>query len=174
MSSLREGMLGLWGVGFKKKRSRKWGRSEGIGGGVGSFTSTRLEPRWLARIQPHSVFDEGWILKLNQSHMSPTERARGRQTGPERDGDRQRDGGGGRYKGAEGGMGDRKGEKRQETVDGTEHKERRRRSDGQWGGNKGSRRQYTANWTLTKSHRGLVWDLFPLKNKLLSRVRLFS
>lgn len=42
------------------------------------------------------------------------------------------------------------------------------------GGNKESRRQDTAKWTLTKSHRGLVWDLFPLKNKLLSRVRLFS
>lgn len=48
-----------------------------------SFTSARLEPRWLARIQPHSVFDEAWILKLNQSHMSPTERGR------EREGDRQ-------------------------------------------------------------------------------------
>lgn len=78
-----------------------------------SFTSARLEPRWLARIQPHSVFDEGWILKLNQSHMSPTERARGRQTGLK---DREQDGGGGRYKGTKGGMEDRKGEKRQEMV----------------------------------------------------------
>lgn len=42
----------------------------------GSLTSARLEPQWLARIQPHSAFDEGWILKLNQSHMSPTERER--------------------------------------------------------------------------------------------------
>lgn len=91
-----------------------------------SFTSARLEPRWLGRIQPHTVFDEGWILKLNQSHMSPTERARGRQTGLK---DRERDGGGGRYKGTEGGMEDRKEEKRQEMVDGTEHK-RKRRSDG--------------------------------------------
>lgn len=33
-----------------------------------------MEPQWLARIQPHSAFDEGWILELNQSHMSPTER----------------------------------------------------------------------------------------------------
>lgn len=33
-----------------------------------------MEPQWLARIQPHTAFDEGWILKLNQSHMSPTER----------------------------------------------------------------------------------------------------
>lgn len=106
-SSLLEGMLGLWGVGSRKKRSRKWG-------GCCSFTSTRLEPQWLARIQPHSGFDEGWILKLNQSHMSPTERASGRQTGLR---DRERDGGGGRHKSTEGGMEDRKGEKRQETVD---------------------------------------------------------
>lgn len=58
------------------------------GGRGGSLTSARLEPQWLARIQPHSAFDEGWILKLNQSHMSPTEREterperlRGRQRG---------------------------------------------------------------------------------------------
>lgn len=108
-------MLGLWGVGLRKKRSRKWGRR-----GVCSFTSARLESRWLARIQPHTVFDEGWILKLNQSHMSPTERATDR---PERQRARWR---GGRYKGTKGGMEDRKGENRQQMVDGTEHKQKRR------------------------------------------------
>lgn len=51
------------------------------GGRGGSLTSARLEPQWLARIQPHSAFDEGWILKLNQSHMTPTERETGRQRG---------------------------------------------------------------------------------------------
>lgn len=88
-----------------------------------SFTSARLEPRWLARIQPHSVFDEGWILKLNQSHMSPTARARGGQTSLE---ERERDRGGGRYKGTNAGMEDRDGEKRQEMVDGTQEEEQRR------------------------------------------------
>lgn len=56
-----------------------WGgeeEEEEEGGRGGSLTSARLEPQWLARIQPHSAFDEGWILKLNQSHMSPTERER--------------------------------------------------------------------------------------------------
>lgn len=57
--------------------------------GACSFTSARLEPRWLARIQPHSVFDEGWILKLNQSHMSPTESERETDR-PERQRARQR------------------------------------------------------------------------------------
>lgn len=118
--------MGCWDCGG-------WGRGRrGVGSGEGggrSFTSARLEPQWLARIQPHSVFDEGWVLKLNQSHMSPTERASGRQTGLK---DRERDGGGGRYEATEGGMEDRKGEKRQETVDGTEHKEKRR-SNGQGG-----------------------------------------
>lgn len=79
-----------------------------------SFTSASLEPRWLARIQPHSGFDEAWILKLNQSHMSPTERVRGRQTGLK---DRERDGGGGRYKGTKGGR-DRRQERRKETGNG--------------------------------------------------------
>lgn len=58
---------------------RGWGgeeEEEEEGGRGGSLTSARLEPQWLARIQPHSAFDEGWILKLNQSHMSPTERER--------------------------------------------------------------------------------------------------
>lgn len=51
-----------------------------------------MEPQWLARIQPHSAFDEGWILKLNQSHMSPTERERETER-PERLGERDRGGG---------------------------------------------------------------------------------
>lgn len=88
-----------------------------------SFTSARLEPRWLARIQPHSLFDEGWILKLNQSHMSPTERARGGQTGLK---EGERDGGGGSYKGTKAGMEDTEGETRQEMVDGTQEEEERR------------------------------------------------
>lgn len=46
----------------------------------GSLTSLRLEPPWLARIQPHYPFDGGWILQLNQSHMSPAVR-RERQRG---------------------------------------------------------------------------------------------
>lgn len=29
------------------------------GGRAGSLTSARLEPQWLARIQPHCAFDEG-------------------------------------------------------------------------------------------------------------------
>lgn len=88
-----------------------------------------MEPQWLARIQPHSAFDEGWILKLNQSHMSPTERERETEW-PERLGEGDR--GGGRYRETEGGMKDRKGEKRQEVADVIEQEERRR-SDSLWG-----------------------------------------
>lgn len=49
-----------------------------------------MEPQWLARIQPHSAFDEGWIPELNQSHMSPTEKERETER-PERlrEGDRR-------------------------------------------------------------------------------------
>lgn len=76
-------------VARRRKKRRNGGRLEGCrrseeeeeeeeerGRRGGSLTSARLEPQWLARIQPHSAFDEGWILKLNQSHMSPTERER--------------------------------------------------------------------------------------------------
>lgn len=65
------------------------GREE-EGGRGGSLTSARLEPQWLARIQPHSAFDEAWILELNQSHMSPTERE---TEMPERLGEGDRGGG---------------------------------------------------------------------------------
>lgn len=99
MSLLLQG--GGWGVeGVRKKRRRRW---KGRGG---SLTSARLEPQWLARIQPHSAFDEGWILKLNQSHMSPTERERETER-PERLGDVDR-GGAGDEEGTEGGLEDRK------------------------------------------------------------------
>lgn len=126
--------------------------------GACSFTSARLEPWWLARIQPHSVFDEGWILKLNQSHMSPTERARGRQTGLK---DRERDRGGGMYKGTKGGMEDRKGEKSQEMVDG----KRGGVTAGEKKSHKKGQGQYTAKWPFTKSYRELVWDFSLVKKQ---------
>lgn len=62
-------------------------KAEEEGGRGGSLTSARLEPQWLACIRPHSAFDEGWILELNQSHMSTTERETER---PERQRGRQR------------------------------------------------------------------------------------
>lgn len=111
------GMPGLWG-GEEEEEEEEEERGRG-----GSLTSARLEPQWLARIQPHSAFDEGWILKLNQSHMSPTERERETER-PERLGEGDR--GGGRDGETEGGMEDRKGEKRQETVYGIEQEARRR------------------------------------------------
>lgn len=88
MSLLLEGCRGC-GVGGEEEEEE--GVEEERGGG-GSLTSARLEPQWLARIQPHSAFDEGWILKLNQSHMSPTERERETER-PERLGERDRGGG---------------------------------------------------------------------------------
>lgn len=116
MSSPLEGCRGWGGDEEEEEEEEERGRG-------GSLTSARLEPQWLARIQPHSAFDEGWILKLNQSHMTPTERERETER-PERLGEGDR--GGGRDGETEGGMEDRKGEKRQETVDGIEQEERRR------------------------------------------------
>lgn len=57
---------GLPCFGGVRKKTRKRGNG-------GSLSSASLEPQWLARIQPHCAFDEGWMLELNQSHMSPAE-----------------------------------------------------------------------------------------------------
>lgn len=74
----------VWSCCWMDAAAGEWGRGGGRGGRKkergGWLTRERLEPQWLARIRPHSSFDEGWILKLNQSHMSPTVR-RGRRRG---------------------------------------------------------------------------------------------
>lgn len=71
--------------------------------------------------------------------------------------------------GIKAGMEDRKGEKSQEMVDG-----KRGVTAGEKKSIKRTQGQNIAKWTFTKSYRELVWDFSLVKNKLLSRVRLFS
>ncbi|CAJ1050415.1 unnamed protein product [Xyrichtys novacula] len=108
------------GGGVRKKNEEEEEEEDDGGGMGGSLTSARLEPQWLARIRPHSSFDEGWILQLNQSHMSPTvrETREARETGGGRQRGEGEEEGEERDRLREGGKTGEKKESRQETVDG--------------------------------------------------------